>query len=385
MKSNTDLVEISVVMPCLNEEQTVGVCVQTALAELADMGVSGEVVVADNGSTDRSVEIAEAHGARVVHQPIPGYGSAFLKGIAEARGQFVLLGDSDGQHDFREMDRLIAPLRNGYELVIGNRFDGQEIPGAMPWHHRYIGNPVLTGILNLLFHTGIHDAHCGMRAFVKEAVEHLDLQATGMEFASEMVILASRAGLLMTEVPVTVYPRAETSKAKLRSFRDGWRHLRFMLLHSPDWLFIAPGGTMIGLGLLLLVTQLFGPVWLGPLYFGLHFMVLGSLLALLGFQVIGMGVFSKVYAVTRHFEKRDPLVEWLFMWFNLERGSILGILVFLLGLIINLSILYDWLDAGLDHQERLREAILAMTLMIIGAQIVFSSFYLSILSIRGRE
>jgi glycosyltransferase involved in cell wall biosynthesis len=236
-----DRPEVSVVMPCLNEEKTIGVCIEKAMSAMERMGVRGEVVVSDNGSADSSVEIAESLGARVVHQSVKGYGSAYLKGITEAYGDYIVIGDSDNTYDFAELDRFLDPLRDGYDVVMGNRFKGGILPGAMPWHHQYIGNPLLSGILNLFFRTGIGDAHCGIRSFTREAFGRMHLQTTGMEFASEMVINASRAGLSMTEVPVTYYPRAEGSEAKLRSFRDGWRHLRFMLLYSPDWLFMIPG------------------------------------------------------------------------------------------------------------------------------------------------
>ena len=223
--------DVSVVMPCLNEAQTVGVCVQKARRAIKQLGISGEVVVADNGSTDGSPSIAEREGARVVHQPIRGYGAAYQAGINAAQGKFILIGDSDDTYDFGEIYRFLQPLREGYDLVMGSRLKGEIHPGAMPWLHRYIGVPVLTGILNLLFKSGVSDAHCGMRAFTRDAYEKLGLQTTGMEFASEMVIKAAKAGLQMTEVPITYFPRQ--GKSKLHSFRDGWRHLRFMLQCRP--------------------------------------------------------------------------------------------------------------------------------------------------------
>jgi glycosyltransferase involved in cell wall biosynthesis len=375
-------IEISVVMPCLNEEKTIGICIEKAMQALEEIRVPGEVVVSDNGSTDRSVEIAESLGARVVHQPEKGYGSAYLKGIAEAQGRYIVTGDSDNTYNFSELERFVTPLCDGYDMVMGNRFKGEILPGAMPWHHQYIGNPILSGILNLFFRTGIGDAHCGIRSFTKDAFEHMHLQTTGMEFASEMVINASKAGLKIAEVPVTYYPRAEGSEAKLRSFRDGWRHLRFMLLYSPDWLFIVPGGVLLGLGFLLLLVLVFGPLRIDSIFFDFHYMVLGSLLALLGVQVVSLGIYAKVYALSGHFIERNGLIEGLSKRFNLERGIVLGGMVFLLGLIINLGILYQWVGVGFGGQVRVREAILAMTLMVIGAQTVFASFFLSILGIR---
>ncbi len=380
----THEVEISVVMPCLNEEHTIGVCIKKAMGALEQMGVPGEVVVADNGSADHSVEIAQSLGARVVHQPKKGYGNACLKGISEARGRYVVIGDSDNTYDFSELKLFIAPLQNGYDMVVGNRFKGKILPGAMSWSHRYLGNPILSGILNLFFHTGVGDAHCGMRAFTRKALERMHLQTTGMEFASEMVLKASRAKLKITEVPIPYYPRPEGDTSKLLSFRDGWRHLRFMLLYSPDWLFMIPGFTLLGLGFLMLFALVGGPVHLAGLFFDIHYMVLGSLLALLGFQVVSLGIYAKVYVVSQGFEEKRGLLKLLLHYFNLERGILLGGIIFAAGLTINLYILVLWLTVGFQGQLHLRGAILAMTLMVIGVQIIFSSFFLSILGIEKK-
>jgi glycosyltransferase involved in cell wall biosynthesis len=378
----TDEISISVVMPCLDEEQTVGICVEKAFRALNRMGAKGEVLVADNGSSDRSAEIAQSLGARIVHQPLRGYGSTYLRAFEEARGSHIVIGDSDNTYDFDELERFITPLRDGHDMVIGNRFQGTIMPGAMPWHHRYIGNPVLSGILNLFFRTGVRDAHCGMRSFTREALERMHLQTAGMEFASEMVINASKAGLRIAEVPVSYHPRVEGAESKLNSLRDGWRHLRFMLLYSPNWLFMLPGLALMCVGFLLLFVLVSGPIQIGPVHLDIHYMVLGSLLSLLGFQVLSLGIYAKVYSLAGHFQERDAPIEWLFKHFNLERGTILGTGVFLAGLAINAGILYRWATVGFGGQPRLREAILAMTLMVIGAQIVFSSFFLSILGIK---
>ena len=233
-------IEVSVVMPCLNEEATVGACIEKAHRTLKRLGLRGEVIVADNGSTDASVPIAESLGARVVHQPIRGYGAAYQAGIQAARGKYILIGDSDDTYDFTDLERFITPLRNGYDFVMGSRFKGEILKGAMSWSHRTIGNPILSGILRWFFHTSISDAHCGMRAFTREAYEVMQLQTTGMEFASEMVIKVVQADLKLCEVPITYYPRQ--GESKLNSFRDAWRHLRFMLLLSPTHLFVLPGG-----------------------------------------------------------------------------------------------------------------------------------------------
>ncbi len=376
-------VEVSVVIPCLNEEKTVGACVEGAFHTLDKMGVTGEVIVSDS-STDCSPEIARSLGARVVQHAPEGYGSAYLRGIALARGQYIVMGDADSQFDFSEITSLIEPLQDGYEMVVGNRFLGDIRPGAMPWHHRYIGTPLLTRVLNLFFHADVGDVFCGFRAFKKESYDRLKLQSTGMEFALEMLANASRVGLRITEVPVTVYPRMEGTEARLQSFRDGWRSLRFALLYSPDWLFLGPGLGLMSVGFLLLMALLPGPIQLGVIRMDIHYMVLGSLLALLGLQVISLGVYAKVYALAEHFVERDGLATRLLKWFDLERGLLLGASVFAVGLIINLFLVYRVLATGFGGQPRLREAILAMTLMIIGTQIVFSSFFLSLLGIKRK-
>ena len=381
----SDRVEISVVMPCLNEEATIGICVEKAMRALEQMEVLGEVVVSNNGSTDRSAEIAESLEARVVYQPEKGYGNAYMKGLTEARGRYIVMGDSDNTYDFGELERFIVPLRDGYDMVMGNRFAGKILPGAMPWHHRYIGNPILSGVLNLFFQTGIRDAHCGIRSFTKEAFERMHLQTAGMEFASEMVINASKAGLRITEVPITYYPRAEGSESKLHSFRDGWRHLRFMLLYSPNWLFMIPGLILFVLGFGMLFALVGGPVNIAGLHFDVHYMVLGSLLALIGFQIVALGMYAKVYSMTEHFEEKSRTLDLIFRHFNLERGILMGSLMFVAGLSIDLYILLVWLTQGFGEQPRLREAILAMTLMVIGLQVVFSSFFLSLLGIERKE
>jgi glycosyltransferase involved in cell wall biosynthesis len=376
--------EISVVMPCLNEEQTVGICIQKAWSALEELGTSGEVVISDNGSTDGSVTSAEALGARVVHQRRRGYGNALLKGIAEARGEYIVMGDADDTYDWSDLGPFIEPLRNGYDLVMGNRFSGEILPGAMPWHHQYIGNPILSGLLNLFFRTGVRDAHCGIRSFRRDAVEKMQLTAGGMEFASEMVINAAKAGLRITEVPIKYYPRPAGSEAKLRSLRDGWRHLRFMLLYAPDWTFLVPGFLAVAIGFTLMLALVWGPIQVGRLYFGIHYIVLGCLLALLGTQIISLGLYAKAYADVGRFGKPDPLLSRLKKVFRLERGILLGGAVSLVGLAINAVILVRWLASGFGELQAVEEAIVAMTLMVIGVQIIFSSFFLSILGIRTR-
>jgi glycosyltransferase involved in cell wall biosynthesis len=377
-------IEVSVVMPCLNEEKTVGICVRKAFEALKRCGIKGEVIVVDNGSTDNSAQIAESSGARVVHQPKRGYGNAYLKGFAEARGKYIVMGDSDNTYDFSELEKFVEPLRRGYDFVIGSRFKGKILPSAMPWLHQYIGNPILTKIFNLLFRAGISDAYCGMRSFTKEAYKRMKLRTTGMEFAFEMLIEALRAKLKIAEVPITYYLRE--GESKLHSFRDGWRPLRLMLLYSPTHLFLIPGAIMMTIGLMLLFALLRGPLRIGSISFDIHYMVLGSLLSILGLEVVNLGFYAKIYAVTEKLEEKDKLIDFLLRHFNLERGMFVGFILFMIGLSINVYILYRWVTPSLwfEGGTQLRGALLAMTLMVIGAQIVFSSFFLSILGMKGK-
>ena len=382
---DTPVPEISVVMPCLNEKDTIGACIERATATLAAAGLSGEVVVSDNGSTDGSIDIAAAGGARVVHQPARGYGAAYMKGIAEARGRYIVMGDSDNTYDFADLPRLVEPLRQGYDLVMGSRFRGTILPGAMPWANRYLGNPILTGLLNLLFGLRISDAHSGLRAFTREAYQRMQLQTTGMEFASEMVIKASMAHLKVTEVPITYYPRLGSSK--LQPFGDAWRHVRFMLLFSPAYMFLLPGTVALLLGLLLTLALVRGPLYVGEVYLGIHFMVLGSLLAVLGMQMLSFGISARAYAFSEHFIQRADLVQRFLSRYSLERGLTLGALLGMLGLGLLLYILLRWLagDSNFGALIHLHEAIAASTLMILGAQIMISSFFISLLSLHRQH
>jgi len=374
-------VQVSVVMPCLNERDTIGPCITRALAALAAQDLPGEVIVADNGSTDGSVEIAERLGARVVHQAERGYGAAYMKGIAAAQGEYILIGDSDNTYDFMDLPRLIAPLQQGYDLVMGSRFLGKILPGAMPWANRYIGNPVLTGMLNLLFKLRISDAHSGLRAFTRTAYERMQLRTTGMEFASEMVIKASLARLKITEVPITYHPRGGTSK--LSPLGDGWRHVRFMLLFSPAYLFLLPGVVAMLLGLVVTIALVRGPFYLGGFYVGIHYMIVGSLLAVLGQQMVSFGLSARVFATSEHLVGRDRWVERFMRYYSLERGLILGGLLAAIGLATFVYILVQWLAGDVRFNEliHLHEAIAASTLMIMGVQLVAASFFLSLLEL----
>jgi hypothetical protein len=371
--------QVSVVIPCLNEAENIEECVRRARAALDENGIPGEVVVADNGSTDDSAALAERAGARVVPEPRRGYGSAYRAGFAAARGRYIVMADADLTYDFADIPRFVEQLEGGGEMVIGDRMDNIH-PGAMPWLHRYVGNPVLTGMLNLLFRTGVKDAHCGMRALRRDALERLDLRTTGMEFASEMVIRAAKEQLDVRQLSIEYHPRS--GESKLSSFRDGWRHLRFLLVHSPTHLFVVPGAVMALLGTLVMltvVTQLsvFGRPW------ELHSMVAGALLVIVGAQVVALGLCAHAYG-TYFMGERDPWFDRMRARFRLEHGLLLGGCFILAGLAVGAVIAVTWIDRGFGELGEERLAVLAAALLIVGIQIFFSSFLISILGLRRR-
>jgi glycosyltransferase involved in cell wall biosynthesis len=372
--------EVSVVIPCLNEAENVGECVARAAAALEAAGIDGEVLVSDNGSTDDSGAIAQAAGARVVHEPRRGYGSAYLAGFEAARGRYVVMADADLTYDFSEIPRFVEQLRDGADLVMGDRMDNIR-PGAMPWLHRYVGNPVLTGVLNLFFRTGVRDAHCGMRAVRRDVLPRLDLRTTGMEFASEMVIRAAKEDLDVRQFPIEYHPRA--GESKLSSFRDGWRHLRFLLVHSPTHLFVIPGLVMAVLGALVFALVLSELDVLGRGWH-LHSMIGGSLLLIVGTQVVALGLCAHTYG-TYFMGEKDPWFDRMRARFRLEHGLLLGGAFVLAGLVVAAVIVGIWADRGFGQLAEERLAVLAATLMIIGIQVFFSSFLLSILGLRRRE
>ena len=370
---------VSVVIPCLNEAQNIEHCVLAARAVIERMGVAGEVVVADNDSEDDSAELARRAGARVVVESRRGYGSAYLAGFAAARGDYIVMADADLTYDFDDIPRFVAELEDGAELVMGDRMDNIQ-PGAMPWLHRYVGNPILTGLLNLFFRTGISDAHCGMRALRRDVLPRLDLRTTGMEFASEMVIRASKENLRIAEFPIEYHPRG--GESKLSSFRDGWRHLRFLLVHSPNHLFIFPGALLAGLGTLIVVivgagVDFFGRNW------GLHALIGGALLMIVGTQVLALGLCAHAYG-TYFMGERDPWFDRMRSRFRLEHGLMLGGLFSLVGLIMGGVILATWISHGFGSLSDEHLAVIAASLIIVGIQIFFSSFLLSILGLRRR-
>ncbi len=368
---------VSVVIPCLNEAENIERCVTLAREAIERMGVIGEVVVADNNSEDDSARLAEQAGARVIVERRRGYGSAYLAGFAASRGRYIVMADADLTYDFNEIPRFVAALEEGAEMVIGDRMDNIQ-PGAMPWLHRYVGNPILTGILNLFFRTGISDAHCGMRALRRDVLPRLDLRTTGMEFASEMVIRASKEKLKIAEFPIEYHPRG--GESKLSSFRDGWRHLRFLLVHSPTHLFVVPGALLAGLGTLILIiveggVNLFGRSW------GVHAIIGGSLLMIVGTQILALGLCAHAYG-TYFMGEKDPWFDRMRARFRLEHGLMLGGLFMLVGIVLGGVIIATWVSHGFGSLSDERLAVIAASVLIVGIQIFFSSFLLSILGLR---
>jgi glycosyltransferase involved in cell wall biosynthesis len=370
---------VSVVIPCLNEAESIALVVAKAGETLREHGIDGEVIVVDNGSTDRSAELARGGGARVVHEPRRGYGSAYLAGFDAARGRYILMGDADDSYDFAEIPRFLAALDDGADMVIGNRMPRIR-PGAMPWHHRYLGNPVLTGLLNLFFRSGVSDAHCGMRAFRRDLLPALNLRTTGMEFASEHVIRASKLGLDIREVEIEYHPRR--GESKLASFSDGWRHLRFLLVHSPTWLFLVPGLALVGLGLAMGLVVLTGVSILGREW-DIHTLIASALLVIVGSQVIQFGVFGRAYAAY-YLGEHDRLFDRLRERLRLEHGLLAGALLLLAGLAICAVIAGIWIDRGFGDLREQKLAVAGLTLLVLGIQIVFGSFFLSVLGLRRR-
>jgi glycosyltransferase involved in cell wall biosynthesis len=379
-----DELEVSIVMPCLNEAETLATCVDQARAALEQNGLRGEVIVADNGSTDGSQEIAAAHGASVVTVRRKGYGCALQGGIAAARGRYVLMGDADDSYDFGHAPRFVEKLRAGFDLVMGNRFAGGILPGAMPWKNRHVGNPILSSLGQLLFRCPSKDFHCGLRGFSKAAYERMQLQTTGMEFASEMVIKATLLEMRITEVPTTLKKDGRSRPPHLRPWRDGWRHLRFMLLYSPRWLFLFPGFILFVLGLAGMIALAARPWTVGHVTFDVHTLVYAMLAMLLGFQGVSFAVMSKIYATQSGLLPPNPVMTRLFRFVTLETGLLVGGAVFAAGLGLSIYAVWRWgqVDFGsLDHSGMLRLVIPGAGFMALGVQAMLLSFFLSILGL----
>ena len=371
--------ELSIIMPCLNEAETLATCIGKARDYLERHKIAGEVLIADNGSSDGSQEIATNSGARVVPIPERGYGSALRGGIAAAKGQYIIMGDADDSYDFTNLSPFLEKLRQGYDLVMGNRFQGGIKPGAMPVLHKYLGNPVLTWLGRLFFGSPCGDFHCGLRGFSKQAIEQLNLRTTGMEFASEMVVKASLYGLKITEVPTTLSPDGRSRPPHLKTWRDGWRHLRFLLMYSPRWLFLYPGLALMFLGFVATIWFMTQP--------RVHTLLYSATALIIGFQIVSFAVFTKAFAISEGLLPEDRKLRRFLRYLNLEVGLIIGVILFLLGMGGSLYALYIWnarLYGALDPAVTMRIVIPSVTALGLGVQVIFSSFFLSVLGLKRR-
>ena len=380
----TQALDLSIVIPCLNEAETLGACIRQARLGIQRSGLEGEIIVADNGSSDGSTDIALSLGARLVKVPQRGYGNASRAGIEAAKGRFVIMGDADLSYDFSELRPFLERFSEGFDLVIGNRFKGGIQPGAMPWQNRWIGNPVLTALGRLFFGASVGDFHCGLRGFTKQAYDQLSLTAGGMEFASEMVVKATFRRLRVTEVGVVLRPDGRSHPPHLRRWRDGWRHLRFMLLFSPRWLFLYPGLALIGFGGLVSAWLLPTGHRLGPIGFDVDTLLVAAAMALVGYQLVIFAVFSKVYATQVGLLPANPWLNRLYRHVKLEVGLAAGVLMVAAGVaaLIGATLMWESVSFGvLDPRQSMRLVIPAVTLLAVGVETIFASFFLSILGI----
>jgi len=377
----TGQVVLSVVIPCLNEEASVAACVGKAREGFEVLGIVGEVLVVDNGSTDATAAVAAEAGAIVVRESRKGYGSAYLAGFRTARGKYLAMGDGDDTYDFRDLARFVAPLRCGdADLVIGDRLKGTILPGAMSWSHRWIGNPVLSGLLRILYGTQVSDAHCGMRAFTRDAWQRMRVGALGMEFASEMIVCALRERLRIVEIPITYHPRL--GESKLQGMRDAWRHVRFMLMFSPSYLFLLPGTCLLFCGALLVMALASGPrVFLGRLW-DYHPLLFGAAAMILGYNLVLFDVAAKSYAMAAGFARQEQWLGSLRRLFSLERGLAVGFLFVALGAAIEVQIVYGWIRSGYGELMAVRQVVIGMVLLTLGFQTLFASFLIGLMQVR---
>ncbi|MEG5030348.1 glycosyltransferase family 2 protein [Microcoleus sp. AT8-B1] len=379
--------ELSIVMPCLNEAETLEICIEKAQKSLRELDIAGEVIIADNGSTDGSQAIATRMGARVVPVAAKGYGSALMGGIIAARGVYIIMGDADDSYNFSNLGFFVHKLREGFDLVMGNRFQGGIKPGAMPPLHKYLGNPVLTWVGRLFFASPVGDFHCGLRGFRRDSILKLDLQTTGMEFASEMVVKASVYKLRITEIPTVLSPDGRSRPPHLRTWRDGWRHLRFLLLYSPRWLFLYPGTALMIWGLIVSIWLLPGTQKIGSISFDVHTLLYGAIAIIIGFQAVTFAFFTKVFAISEKFLPEDPKLNKIFRYVTLETGLIVGVTLILIGIVgsfLSLTIWRETAFGSLDPSKTLRLVIPSLTCLTVGLQMVLSSFFLSVLSLKRR-
>lgn len=372
-------IEVSVVIPCLNEEASLGACIDDAFFALRRAGIVGEVLVADNGSTDNSVATALAHGARILHVAERGYGAAARAGIEAARAAIIVLGDADGQHDFSKLVDLVSKVGEGYDLVIGNRFAGEIRPGAMRWSHRYLGNPILSGIVRVLFHPGIHDAQSGMRAFTRAAYDDMDLRTTGFELCPEMVVKAVRQRLRITEVPIDVHPAGRGRPAHLRSLPDGWRHLAFVLMSAPNWLFIAPGGVLLAAGIAFTSWLFTGPQRIGTTSLDTRAQLFGVIAALLGMQIVSVGLFARVFSYSDPRRFRARSVTRVLASARLEWGLAAAAVLVVVGLGGDAYQFSRWAGHGFHNITDDRAVVFWSLWVLLGVQVFFSSFFLSMI------
>jgi glycosyltransferase involved in cell wall biosynthesis len=380
--SSSASLDVSVVIPCLNEANSLAFCINKAISAFRAAGLRGEVVVADNGSTDGSIQIAEVNGARVVRVPQGGYGAALKVGIASACGTYIVMGDADDSYDFTDVPRFVEKLREGFDMVMGNRFRGEIKPGAMPPLHEYLGNPGLTALLNLFFHAGIGDSYCGMRGFTRELYDRLDVRSNGMEFALEMIIKTSQIGAHITEIPITLWPDKRGRPPHLRSFRDGWRSLRFMLLYAPNWLFLLPGAMLVAMGFFLVCWLLPGPRKItANVTLDLHTMIFGVIFTLLGLQIFMIGTFAKVFSYAERFDRNTVSLNRLLKRVQLETGLLLGAALFLAGFGGCAWIAWKWVASGFGPLYEVRQILFWSMWLFLRVQMIFSSFFLSMLGI----
>ncbi len=378
-------IEISIVMPCLNEAETLAICIRKAFLFFNKEGIVGEVVIADNGSTDGSLEIAQTENARIVNIPQKGYGSALRGGIEAAKGLYIIMGDADDSYDFSNLMPYVIKLREGFDLVMGNRFKGGVKKGAMPFLHKYLGNPILSFIGRLFFKSKIGDFHCGLRGFSKEAYNRMELKTTGMEFASEMIVKASLKNMKIAEVPTILSPDGRTRPPHLNTWRDGWRHLRFLVLYSPNWLFLIPGLLLMTFGIITSSFLISGPVNIGAITFDVHTLLFTSGILLIGFQFILFYGLTKVFTVENELLPKSKKYDRLFKFINLEKGLIVGFILVITGIILSFTAYNDWeqLSFGdINSTTILRIVIPAITLILLGIQIILFSLFFSILGLK---
>ena len=369
---------LSIVMPCLNEESTLGDCIKKAFEAINGMHIKGEVVVADNGSTDNSVNIARSMGARVIVEPLKGYGNALIGGIKQSYGKYVIMGDADGSYSFLDSGKFVSKLNEGFDVVMGSRLKGKIEKGAMSLSHR-LGNPVMTWFLNLLYHANISDVNCGLRAFTRDAFEKLDLKCGGMEFASEFVVKAAKERLKISEVPITLYKDGRSRPPHLKTFQDGWRHLRFLLIYSPTFLYMLPGAALFLTGFFILIKGLFTTFKIWHFTIDYHVSFLGAAFTIIGFQFCMLGLFARSFAYIKGFDKHDRFIKNYINKFSLERNLVYGLLMTAFGMLFFVTILVKWISSGFGPLFEVRKGIIGVTLLAVGFQYIASSFFLSML------